>query len=579
MQKLWLLGLGWDDELPDSEKNEWLAFQRDVNAMSEINVPRWLGLSKTNVRVEIHGFSDASQVAYSAVVYVRIIDAENKVNVKLVAARTRVAPVKQISIPRLELCGAVLTAKLMYRVKKCLNVLDNNVYGWADSTIVLAWLQRHPSTWKTYVANRVTEILNVTRARQWHHIRSQDNPADCAFRDLLITQLAEHSLWWSGPAWLANNQLIVHNNDIPVEPKDQDLEMKVLVHVNLCDEYTKVILNRYSNLHKLKRVIAYCLRFVRICRSRLAKRRSDNVSGPEPSSYLTVEELKAGMNTCIRMSQTLYYSSEILELSSKRYVTKQSRLYTLNPFLDNENVIRVGGRLKNAPIPENIKYPIVLSDKCHLAYLLVANTHSRTLHGGPQLMLSTLRNSYWILNGKSLVKRYVRSCVTCVRQAPRFLSQLMGNLPSARVTMSRPFSISGIDFAGPVLLKTSCLRKSPITKAYIAVFICTATKAIHLELVSDLTTAAFIAAFKRFTARRGHCSKLYSDCGTNFIGASRELTQMLTKTKLSLPVEISELLANDGTEWSFTWILLDHLTLEAYGRLVCVLPNTTSNEC
>jgi hypothetical protein len=545
IQKLWLLGIGWDDEVPSSHRIEWLSFRDQINDMKIFHLPRWIGISKANIKVEVHGFSDASNVAYAGVVYVRIINISGVI-VKLVAAKTKVAPIKQITIPRLELCGAMLTAKLMDKVKLSLNISDDNVYGWTDSTIVLAWLQKHPNSWKTFVGNRVSEILNVTRSTQWHHVNTKDNPADCASRGIPPSQLADYELWWTGPQWLhTTDTCIVKSNAI----HETELEMRLTTNVFNVNEIPKeYIIYKYSSLIKLKRVVAYCLRFITNCKKSLNNK---YVLSNESSEFLTIAELAESMKVCIKISQNVYFNDEIDALSKGESVSKKSSVYFLRPFLDENNVLRVGGRLMNANLPRDSKHPFVISGKSHLAKLIVDQTHKQTLHGGPLLMLNVIRSSYWITNVKSLVKLYVRKCVSCIRNAPNFAKQLMGNLPSVRVNISKPFSSSGVDFAGPCFLKSSKLRNAVSMKAYIAIFVCMATKAIHLELVSDLSTNAFIAAFKRFTSRRGHCAYLFSDCGTNFIGANFELTKMLNKAKASLPVELCELLASDGTEWRF----------------------------
>lgn len=552
LQKLWLLGVGWDDMLPDNYKKEWLDLLSQLTNMSTSYLPRWIGMSKSNQRVELHGFSDASNLAYAAVVYVRIITQNCKVLVTMLTAKTKVAPVKSISLPRLELCGAVLLCKLLQRVKVCLNVSAENVFAWTDSTIVLAWLQKHPSSWKTFVANRVTEILNVTHARQWHHVSSKDNPADCASRGLSPAQLESQELWWKGPIWLsAPNLTIAENHTVP----DTILEIKAVHNLN-CNEISmenEFVLSKFWNLMKLTRVLAYCFRFYELCKQKLHAK-TINPIGTFTNlfpNFVTTDELKRALNVCVKISQRFYFSKEIVDLMNGRHVDKKSSLYSLHPFVDDSHILRVGGRLYNAPLPHDTKHPIILSGKSHLAYLIVDQIHQRTLHGGPLLMLNVIRCTYWITKVKLLVKSHVRRCVKCVRQAPQLVSQLMGNLPSCRVTVAKPFSNSGVDFAGPVFLKSSKLRTARTVKAYIALFICTATKAIHLELVSELTTSAFIAAFKRFTSRRGHCSHLYSDCGSNFIGASAELVRLINQTTSALPTEISELLASDGTVWHF----------------------------
>lgn len=169
-----------------------------------------------------------------------------------------------------------------------------------------------------------------------------------------------------------------------------------------------------------------------------------------------------------------------------------------------------------------------------------------------QLMLNLIKNKYHIIGVKHLIKREIHKCVSCFKNLPKLSTQLMGNLPKDRVVPQRPFSVSGVDFAGPIILKSFSGRGSKTTvKGYIALFICTAVKAVHLELVTSLSSEAFLAAFRRFTARRGHCKKLLSDCGTNFIGASKGLKELFVKCNLNLPVEIADLLARDGTDWQF----------------------------
>lgn len=549
LQRLWLLGLGWDDELPNEVKTEWLTYRDEINTMSTIYLPRWIGMTRTIKRVELHGFSDASITAFGGVVFVRIIREVDTVEVKMVSAKTKVAPVKQVTLPRLELCGAVLTAKLLHKVKVCLDIPDDQIYGWTDSTIVLAWLQKHPNSWKTFVGNRVAEILNVTKPSQWHHVSSKDNPADCASRGLPPAQLAQHELWWTGPQWLNSPHPISCVSRI----HETDLEEKIVVNMAVDDVDEEFLLHKYSTLMKLKRVIGYCFRFVHNCKRKAQQKNIDSTDDrlEETPKFLVTSELKRSMNACIKISQNRYFSDELHDLSHGQTVNKKSSLYFLHPFLDTDDIIRVGGRLKNAPLPYDTKHPVVVSGKSRLASLLVDQTHKTTLHGGPLLMLNVIRSNYWITNLKSIAKFHVRKCIQCIRQAPRFASQIMGNLPAARVTVSKPFSSSGVDFAGPILLKSSRLRNAQTTKAYIAVFICTATKAIHLELVSELTTEAFIASYKRFTSRRGHCAQLYSDCGSNFIGANFELKRMLNKAKSELPEDLSQILASEGTEWHF----------------------------
>ncbi|CAG9137619.1 unnamed protein product [Plutella xylostella] len=202
MQKLWLAGLTWDNELTEELKKEWLTYLDNFIHMEPIQLPRWMEISESTTTIELHGFSDASMHAMGAVVYCRVVDSTGAIKITMIAAKSKVAPVKTISMPRLELCGAVLLSKLLYDTKTSLKIKDNCVFAWTDSTIVLAWLRKNPNSWTTFVANRTTEILNVTNSSQWNHVTSENNPADYASRGLSPKEIQEAELWWEGPPFL-----------------------------------------------------------------------------------------------------------------------------------------------------------------------------------------------------------------------------------------------------------------------------------------------------------------------------------------------------------------------------------------
>lgn len=540
MQKLWLAGLDWDELLPDNLKDEWFAYYTSLKNMNVVHMPRWLGTCNTNDTIQLHGFCDASCTAYAAVLYLRVVT-NNGIDVRLITAKTKVAPVKRVTLPRLELCGAVLLAKLLEHTREVLKIDKNCCFAWTDSTIVLAWLRKNPNTWKTFVANRTTEILNVTNSNQWQHVKSGDNPADSASRGVSPTDLTK--LWWEGPAFLKENVINYPICDIPDTEIETNRKITNLLCTSEHHQFDYVYLTKYSSLLKLIRVTAYCLKFIKLCK---------NQTKTKPEPYLTSFELKCARMICIKMSQNTYFKNEI-DLLSKGLMlnAKNSRIANLNPFLDTDAILRVGGRLSKSQLCYDQKFPIILSNKCNLTKLIVLDAHRKTLHGGIQLTLNIVNQSYWIVNAKNVVKKVIHLCIPCFKQKAAPKAPFMGNLPEFRLNQNRPFRISGVDYAGPFTLKMFSGRCNRTSKAYICLFICTVTKAIHLELVSDLTTSAFIAAFKRFSSRRGHCRELWSDCGTNFIGASRELDLQFRNAKSNVVKEIAELLANDNTAWNF----------------------------
>ncbi|XP_061399248.1 uncharacterized protein LOC133334953 [Musca vetustissima] len=221
------------------------------------------------------------------------------------------------------------------------------------------------------------------------------------------------------------------------------------------------------------------------------------------------------------------------------------------PFLDDKGIIRVGGRLQNSSLEFNAMHPIVLSKSNPLSTLIIRDAHERTLHGGITLTMSYVNRSFWILSGTQLAKNIISRCLKCFRYSAKTSQQIMGNLPSVRLHATRPFKHSGVDYAGPIMIKNSTLRSSVISKGYLCLFVCMVTKALHLEAVSDLTTTAFLAAFRRFISRRGECTDIYSDCGTNFVGASKELRVLHHKSTKSLPEELRHILNKNGTTWHF----------------------------
>lgn len=543
IQKLWLTGCGWDDKLPHELLCEWKGYREELRKLVNFHLPRWVQKCDNDLLVELHGFSDASGVAYSAAVYIRCITLTGKIKSHLVTAKTKVAPIKQVSIPRLELCAAVLVTKLLCEVAVILNVDKTNVHAWTDSTTVLAWLSDHPSRWKTFVANRTSEILMHLDSSQWSYVNTKDNPADCASRGIAPANLIENELWMNGPSWLRIDK-IEYIKPISICTKT-DLEIRaVKSHAATLMDFDELVpWVKFSTLRKLVRVIAFCRRFLQF----------KNTSMPREklTPYLKVMEIQDALICYIRLHQSQHFNKEITNLLKYQAISKKSNLTVLNPFLDNCGILRVGGRIERSNIPEHSKHPIIVAGNSHLAKLIVDDAHQKTMHGGQQLTCNYIRTKYWIIRLKYLVRNHIHLCVPCMRYAASFRSQLMGQLPTCRVTPNKPFLNTGVDYAGPINIRASKGRGYKSYKGYICLFICMSTRAVHIEAVSDLTTEGFLAAFKRFVARRGRCNHLWSDNGTNFVGASRELKQLFSSERSRLPNELASALANNGTEWHF----------------------------
>jgi hypothetical protein len=304
------------------------------------------------------------------------------------------------------------------------------------------------------------------------------------------------------------------------------------------DEEPWALLSRYSSLAKLLRVTALCVRFFRRCRWR------------DATDLSRAAEIRDAKLRLIRCEQRRCYSDELSSLRKPGSVPRRSSLLRLYPVLDPARTMLVGGRLSYSHVPFSERHPPILPKTSPLAELFIRNAHAAMLHASATLTTSYLMRQVWIPGAQSMVKRFIRSCVPCFRFRPRHGGQLMGQLPPTRVTPARPFSRTGLDYAGPIMCRTTAGRGHKSYKAYIALFVCMATKAVHLEVVSDLTTNAFLLAFRRFVSRRGLCAELYSDNGTTFVGADAELRRLFQSAS-DLYKEVAPTLAQDGITWSF----------------------------
>lgn len=539
MQTLWISGVAWDERLSDTLAQTWTTYRQSLHELDSVKVHRFLGTSPGN-KYQLHGFCDSSEVAYGAVVYLRTTRSDGSTTIRIITAKTKVAPIKKVSLPRLELCGALLLAQLLAHIKSTLGI-ESELFAWTDSTVVLAWLRKPSHCWQTFVANRVAEIQSVTSTEIWHHVSGVDNPADCASRGISPAKLLGFDLWWSGPTWLSGPQHL-WPKPLATPPTNIDEKRQIHTFLAISSSLIEKLLEKCSTLRRLKRIMAYVWRFIQ--NSRFPTQRH--------TGLLTVDELDQSLLSCIKLVQRTAFKAEIKQRCNGDNVRKGSPLKRLDPVLDTDGLLKVGGRLASAHLNYDNKHQIIIPKLGRLTRLIIADSHKENLHSGTQLTLSNLRQKYWILGARCAVKYHIRRCVTCVRHARNPANQIMANLPARRVQPGRPFLTSGVDYAGPFVLRQFGGRCKRFTKGYIAIFVCFPTKATHLELVSDLSTAAFLAALRRFFARRGRCANIYSDCGTNFVGANRELREFRDQLLDQLADDsLANTLANDGINWQF----------------------------
>jgi hypothetical protein len=284
----------------------------------------------------------------------------------------------------------------------------------------------------------------------------------------------------------------------------ENLEIRNM-HVALLEPPEDI--TRFSKLNKLIRVTAYCRRFIHNCRHSKANKQT---------TTLTTQELDQALTCRVKMVQQISYAQEIKQLMEQQEVTSTSSLKTLHPFIDQEGLLRVGGRLQQPALPYQTIHQMILPTSHRFTKLVVSAGHLRLHHAGPQLLTAPLRQRYWIPRIRNLAKTVTHQCRTCHKFKAQATQQLMGELPSTRVQPARPFLTTGVDYAGPISLRLGTPCSKTIMKGYIAIFVCFVTKAVHIEVVTSLTTEAFIAALRRFIAHRGKPRTMYSDNGTNF---------------------------------------------------------------
>lgn len=520
VQKLWVLDISWDEDPPEAIQRQWSRYTQELPAIASLRIPRRLSVCNPT-SCEIHGFADSSELGYGAVIYLRVCDRDNNVKVFFVMSKARVAPIKKVSLPRLELCAAVMLSDLLRFVNEIFSRLFpiSDIYAWSDSTVALSWIRSSSSRWKTFVANRVSHIQDTIPGAHWQHVPSSSNPADIASRGQTPAELVQNALWWAGPDWLcqASQYWPTSNSDPPVQELRVEEKVQVLLACATPSSHPiDHLLNRFSSIRKVQRIVGYWLRFIRNLKDK-QNRCSD--------LFLNRAELHNALLTIVKRIQTLHFSEEINRLKEGKLLSKHMR--KLNPFLDDRGVLRVGGRLSRSGLEFSHKHPALLPRQASLTDRIIDAFHRENCHPGINTLHYLISQQFWIVSAKRAIRNRVSKCIQCYKTNPTPLEPYMSDLPSVRVNQVKPFSIVGVDYAGPFRIKSGKHRGAKISKAYLCLFVCFTTKALHLEVATELTSEAFIAALRRFVGRRGRVSTIYSDCGTNFVGAARELSSFM----------------------------------------------------
>lgn len=530
------LKYGWDDDIPSEMLSDWNRWIVQLQELENLRVPRCIKPSLfDDAAVELHFFSDAGIRAYGVCCYVRCINKHGQIHTSLLVSKTRVAPVKSITIPRLELQAAVLAARMSDTLHRELDICLNQSYFWVDSELVLKYIANETKRFHVFVGNRVSEIRQLTEVSQWNHIPGKENPADLLTKPL---QKLDSEKWFSGPKFLKTHKSDWNLLKVNSSLSDGDPEVKADVKIcaAVCVDPRKhpvdSLVEHFSSWYDVKRSVAWLLRLKDYLRRRV------NVKG-----RLSVDELEVAENLVLHHVQEQSFAKEIKELSQGKSLHVGSSVRNLSPFLDQDGLLKVGGRLNRAK-DALCKQPILIPHSHPVSRRIALYYHNKA-HLGTEWVLSDLRSKFWITKGRVVVKGVSKDCVMCRKLFAPVSEQKMADLPFERLeAFKSPFSYVGIDCFGPFFVRQG---RSEV-KRYGCVFSCLSVRAIHLEKLCSLDTDSLLNALRRFISRRGLPEKLFCDNGTNLVGASRELSKCLKELRHD---KLHEFCVKNGFQWHF----------------------------
>lgn len=515
----------WDQALEGIQLNRWVNWKEEMNSFKLVRIPRcMIAQGDINSLSQLHIFADASETGYGAVAYIRTTDGDGVSNCRLLMAKARVAPLKAVTIPRLELNAAVLAVRMGRFICNEWDEEFKKIQYWADSVIVLRYLHNTTSRFATFVSNRVQEILESSQVSQWRHIPSQLNPADHVSRGLPVKEESIRA-WIEGPEFLRLSE-----SDWPQGPTlaagEDELELKrgAILHIAQGSQAgADRLLSHYSNWFKVKKAVAWFRRFVNYLRIMKGRQVSIKVG------RLCIEEIEQAEKSILRYVQKCKYPREFMEVVEGRrngckVEWRLSELRKLCP-RERDGLLVVDSRLKLANVPDSFKFPIILPKEHPITNVIVMYYHQREGHSGTSHILSKVRERFWIIHGAATVKRNLRKCLRCRILNATSTKQKMAPLPVQRVEDGwYPFQHTGVDYFGPFQVKRGRL----LEKRYGCLFTCLQCRAVHLEVAHSLSTDSFVLAFTRFMNRRGVPKEIKSDNGTNFVGAEKELREWIT---------------------------------------------------
>ncbi|XP_055585092.1 uncharacterized protein LOC129737945 [Uranotaenia lowii] len=546
IQALWRNSVGWDDPVPPEIESLWTRWLDVFREMDVVRIPRcyFPNYAKDSYQtLQMHVFVDAGENAYSAVAYFRIVDC-GQPRCVLVSSKARVAPLKPLSMPRLELEAAVIGSRLSKSIAQGHSIPIKQKFFWSDSSTVLSWIKSDAMKYRPYVAFRVGEIQELTNVDEWRWVPTKENVADEATKWGKGPCLKSDSRWFIGPEFL-----YLAEAEWPqkvVKPVEIVEELRP-VHAHREVEDQLYDLGKFSKWERLLRTVSFMFSW------RNHVRKTGQVEKSTTVGELSQIDFQCAERALWRLAQSEAYPDEIIILKKLKSdpknlsckLGKTSPLRKLSPFVDETGIVRMQSRTEYSPFAAfDAKYPIILPKGHRVTELLVDWYHRKYAHSYGETVVNELRQKFYISELRAVVRRVAKGCCWCKVYKAKQEAPRMAPLPEERVTPGgRPFSIVGIDYFGPYSIK---IGRSNV-KRWVALFTCLVVRAVHLEAVTSLSTEACKLAIRRFIARRGPPLKVFSDNGTNFVGASRELRNEIKMLNEGL----ASTFTNAETEWFF----------------------------
>ena len=539
-----LYSLDWDDNIPAVHRPEWQAWLDSLQSLHNLSVPRCFIPKEFSVSVQdMHVFADASEDAIAYVAYLRSVATDGRVHVAFVSSAAKVAPRSAVSMPRLELCAALEAARAATSLTSELERKPSAVHFYSDSKVALGYIFNETRAFPKYIERRVSEIKCQAPASQWHYVNTHENPADIATRPIGPDTLL-NSNWIKGPEFLWQTDF---EPELYVNGPCGALMPEEIINVHVTStQVTKTVhpfFEKNRTLNQLITLFSVILRF----RYLVAKRKHERAGHDSGTAPVRCPDRAAAISLLVSTAQSDRYAHIRTLLQQNQHIPEIDPVGALNPRLDDQQLMRVGGRLRHSKLPVPHKHPYLIPKEHPLATAIINHFHAQVYHQGIHLTHgSIIQHGYFIEKGRTLIKNIIKNCVTCRKLRGPLAAQQMADLPPDRLACTPPFTHVGLDVFGPFMTTSGPrTRSSKVTKKLWAlIIVCLPSRAIHLEPLDSLSTDSFRLALSRFVAIRGVCKTILSDQGTNFIGAKRQLTEIDIE-------KVSHELKKSNIEWSF----------------------------